>query len=110
MIMRAARMAVLLGLLALSVSVTVMQEEIRAGDDSKTRIRGTLPPNFGKIGLSDEQKQQIYRVQAKYGAKIDELEKQIETLKAERTAEYHKVLTPAQRKRLEEIRSGIKDK
>lgn len=70
------------------------------------RLRGQLPPNFRKLGLSDEQVQKIYRIQADYQAKVKELEEQIKKLKTQEKSEIEKVLTKAQRDRLKEIISG----
>jgi hypothetical protein len=30
--------------------------------EPSTKMRGQLPPNWGKLGLTDEQKQKVYRV------------------------------------------------
>jgi len=40
-------------------------------DDPPVKVKGFLPMNWGKIGLSDDQKQEIYKIQAKYGGEID---------------------------------------
>ena len=48
------------------------------------KFRGRVPNNYGKIGLDTKQKQDIYAIQAKYAAELDELEKRIEMLKEER--------------------------
>jgi hypothetical protein len=71
-----------------------------------TRMRGQLPQNWGKLGLNDEQKQKIYRIQNETRAKVDALEKQIMDLKASEKKELEKVLTTAQKARLREILSG----
>jgi hypothetical protein len=76
------------------------------GDEPPAKIKGVLPMNWGKIGLSEEQKQTIYRIQGKYGAEIDKLEAKIKELKATRDKEMKAVLTPEQKKRLEEILLG----
>jgi Spy/CpxP family protein refolding chaperone len=81
-------------------------------DDPKkddVKAKGTLPQNWGKLGLTDDQKQQIYKVQTKYNSEIDKLEAQIKDLKGQRDKEMRAVLTPEQKKRLEEILIG-KDK
>lgn len=78
-------------------------------EEPKTKLKGTLPANFGKLNLSDAQKQQIYRLQAEYAEKLDKLEKQIEKTRAERNEGYRNVLTKAQRDRLDEIRRGTKE-
>lgn len=67
------------------------------------RAKGQLPPNWGKLGLSEEQKQKIYSVQTEFRGKIDSLEDQIRQLRKQEGAELAKVLTDAQRARLREI-------
>lgn len=69
-----------------------------------------LPPNYGKIGLGDEQKKRIYDVQRKYDAQVDALEKQIADLKAKETAEVEGVLTPEQLKLLRAVIEDSKKK
>lgn len=105
---------VVVGWLAASASQGPCQEKSSntpakdgaAKEEPKTKLKGTLPANFGKLNLSDAQKQQVYKLQAKYAEKIEELEKQIEKTRAERNEAYRNVLTKAQRDRLDEIRRG----
>lgn len=73
------------------------------GADTKDKIKGTLPANWGKLGLTDDQKQKVYKVQAEYKDKIADLEKQIKELKEKERGEMEKVLTDEQKKRLKEI-------
>lgn len=68
-----------------------------------------LPQNWGKIGLSDDQKQDIYKIQGKYNAEIDKLEAKIKELKGTRDKEMKGVLSPDQKKKLDDILTG-KDK
>lgn len=75
-------------------------------DDSPMRVKGVLPPNWKKLGLSDGQVQDIYRVQSKYGEELDKLEGKIKELKASRDKEMKAVLTADQKKRLDEILTG----
>ena len=70
------------------------------------KVKGALPPKWGLLGLSDEQKQSIYKVQGKYNDEIDKLEAKIKDLKTTRDKEARAVLTPDQRKKLEEILLG----
>lgn len=77
-----------------------------ADDKPDTKMRGQLPQSWGKLGLSDEQKQKIYRVQGEFRAKIDALEKQIMDLKSAEKKDLEKILTPAQKERLREILTG----
>ena len=62
-----------------------------------------LPANWGKLGLSDKQKNDIYSVQSEYKTKIDELQKQINELRKKEKDEMSAVLTDAQKARLKEI-------
>lgn len=75
-------------------------------DDPPPRLKGFLPANWGKIGLSDNQKQDIYRIQAKYNGEIDKLEAKIQSLKASRDKEMKEKLSAEQKKRLEDILTG----
>jgi hypothetical protein len=76
--------------------------------DDPVKVTGHLPPNWAKLGLSNDQKQDIYKIQLKYTTKIDKLKAEIEALKAEEDAERYKVLTEEQKKKLKEIKLGEK--
>jgi hypothetical protein len=65
-----------------------------------------VPYYFGQLGLSDEQRESIYQIQARHHPKIDGLEKQIEELRAQSLKECEAVLSDAQRKMLVERRAG----
>src|SRR4051812_21357393 len=78
----------------------------RADDKTPVRVRGNLPPGFKKLGLSADQTQEVYRIRASYRSRIDELQAKIDQLRKEERLALDKVLTPAQRDRLREIRSG----
>jgi hypothetical protein len=77
-------------------------------DEPPMKAKGVLPPNWKKVGLTDPQVQEIYKVQNKYDAEIDKLQAKIEELKANRTKDMRAVLTADQKKRLDEILSGEK--
>jgi hypothetical protein len=75
-------------------------------DDPAPKVKGVLPPNWKKLGLTDAQVQEIYKIQNKYDSEIDKLQAKIDELKAGRTKDTKAVLTSDQKKRLEEILSG----
>jgi hypothetical protein len=75
-------------------------------DDPLPKAKGILPMNWGKLGLSDDQRQTIYRIQNKYNDEIDKLEAKIKELKGTRDKEMKAVLTAEQKKRLEDILLG----
>jgi hypothetical protein len=91
-------------LLAALVGVVLFGGALVAQEKSK----GQLPANYGKLGLSDDQKAQIYKVQSEYTGKIKDLEGQLDKLKKERTQSINKVLTAKQKEQLKEIILGEK--
>ena len=65
-----------------------------------------VPNLFGQLGLSDVQKESIYKIQGKHMPKIDALEKQIEDLRAQMLKECESVLTGPQQKMLADRRTS----
>ncbi len=78
-------------------------------DETPVKLKGVLPPNWKKVGLTDSQVQEVYKVQNKYNDEIAKLKAKIRELEAAKDKEEKAVLTPEQKKRLEEILIG-KDK
>jgi hypothetical protein len=81
------------------------------GDDKKADTtpppaRATLPANWKKLGLTDQQKREVYSIRGRYAQKIDVLKQQIADLQEQEKGELEKVLTEAQRSRLKEIKTG----
>ncbi|MGP0065978.1 MAG: hypothetical protein ACLQGP_20555 [Isosphaeraceae bacterium] len=68
-----------------------------------------VPMYFGQLGLTDEQREEIYAIQAKGMPKIEALEKQIEDLRAQMLRDCEVTLTPAQKQLLEQRRAGGAD-
>lgn len=79
------------------------KEDTKKEPTTKTKAKGQLPQNWGQLGLTDEQKQSVYRLQGKYNEEIDVLEAKIKELKSKMSEERSKILTAEQKKRLEEI-------
>jgi hypothetical protein len=69
-------------------------------------VKGMLPANWKKLGLTDTQTREVYRIRAAYAAKIDVLKRQIAELVGEEKVELDKVLTDAQKARLKELKLG----
>ena len=101
-------------IICLVALVVVLVGALQGQDKAQpSKIKGTLPANWGKIGLSDEQKQQIYKVQADYRDKIEPLEKQIRDLKGKEKQAMEAVLNDDQKKLLKDIilkKAGEDDK
>ena len=88
---------------ALLVGGGLWGDEPPKPDTVPVRVRRSLPQNWNKLGLSDEQKQKIYATQAEYGVKIDALAKQIKELQKKQREAMETVLTDAQKTRLREL-------
>ncbi len=61
-----------------------------------------VPPGYSKLGLTDQQKEKLYKIQAEYYPKIQALEKQVTSLREKREKEFESVLTAAQKRLLAE--------
>jgi|GEM_PF-5505735 len=72
------------------------------------KVKGQLPAYWKNIGISDDQKQNVYKIQSKYRSKIDEHQSEIAKLKTEEKKELEKVLTEDQKKKLVEAVTGSK--
>jgi hypothetical protein len=97
----------LLGVLAMLLVVSwLLAADNKADPDKKDpdpKAKGTLRPNWKKLGLSDDQVQKIYKVQTDYRTKIDVLEQQIKDLRQQELTDQVKLLTDAQKARLKEL-------
>jgi hypothetical protein len=71
--------------------------------DTKAVKLGALPPNWAKLGLSDEQKKKARDIRTEYQTKIHELEEQIRELRKKERVAMEGVLTDSQRARLKEL-------
>ena len=59
-----------------------------------------VPPFFGQVGLTPDQKEEVYKVRAKYQKKVEDLQKQLAQVQAEMLAECESVLNDTQKKLL----------
>jgi hypothetical protein len=59
-----------------------------------------VPPGYARLNLTDQQKERIYRIQADYYPKVQDLQKRLDSLRAEREAKFEAVLTPKQKQML----------
>jgi hypothetical protein len=78
----------------------------RKASDPSRRV----PRGFGQIGLTPEQREKIYGIQAKHMDKITALEKELEGLRQKMYAECETVLTDSQKQLLAERRAAMRDR
>lgn len=71
--------------------------------EEEEKVSGRLPNNWGKLGLSDKQKKDVYARQAKYATEINALIRQVEELREKRDTEVEAVLTAEQKVKLKEL-------
>jgi len=74
----------------------------------KEAVGGRLPRYFSSL-VDEEQRWEIYEIQAKYRDQIEELEKELAELEMEQLEAMEKVLTTSQRKELAALRSAASD-
>jgi Spy/CpxP family protein refolding chaperone len=92
---------------ALGSAVLVMGLVVSTGmSGGEKKVKGQLPPNWKKLGLSKTQIEKVYDVQTKYRTKIKALEQQLDDLKAQRQKELLTVLTPDQKQKLSALTTG----
>lgn len=91
----------------------VAQESPRAkrseksdGAASKQDSSRRVPRYFGQIGLTPDQRDSIYAIQAKHQPKIDALEKQLAALQGQVLTECEGVLSATQKQLLEQRRKA----
>ncbi len=78
------------------------------GKGAKTgQLKGRLPPYFGAV-VTPELREKIYAIQAEYDPKISELRKEIEALTNARDEKIYALLTPEQRKKIEELKAAAR--
>ena len=94
----------------LNSSQLVAQDTTQAEEapQEKTRKppRGRVPNGYGKIGISEKQKEEIYTIQATYKSQVDDLLQQLEQLKTEEAEAVFNVLTEDQKVALKKYHEG----
>ena len=59
-----------------------------------------VPQGYSKLGLTDQQREKIYKIQADYYPKIQDLEKKVQDLRDRREKAFEAVLTAPQKRML----------
>jgi hypothetical protein len=95
-----------MGIAVLVGAGLVLAQEPKKDPEPPPRVKGMLPKHFKSLGLSDDQRQAIYTLLARYAGRIEALAEQIRKLRAEEAMEIDKVLTDAQKARLRELKLG----
>jgi len=76
--------------------------------EKSAKPRGRLPNHFAGV-VSDEQRDKIYAIQREFEPKIRELTLQLDSLKKQRDEKIQAVLTPEQKKKIDDLKAAAKD-
>ena len=93
-----------------SLSFSVGQDTKKGSGKAKTEVKetakakGRLPAYFKDV-VTEEQKDQIYTIQAKYEKQISDLQSQLEEVRSQQMAEIEKLLSADQKKKLADLRA-----
>jgi hypothetical protein len=94
-------------LLATALLAVVLLVGVLVGQDKPAvKVRVQLYPNWKKLGLTDDQRERIGKIQGEYRSKIADLEAQVKQLRKEERDKAMLVLTAAQKERLKELITG----
>ena len=88
---------------------TTSRKSGKASTTKQETSGGRLPRYFSSL-VDDEQREEIYQIQAKYREQIAELEQQLAELEMEQLEAMEKVLTTTQRKELASMRAAATKK
>ena len=72
------------------------------GKTAPPDVTHRVPSGYSKLGLTDQQKEKLYKIQAEYYPKIQGLEKQVDDLRDKREKEFESILTAPQKRLLAE--------
>ena len=72
------------------------------GKTAPPDVTHRVPSGYSRLGLTDQQKEKLYKIQAEYYPKIHDLEKKADDLRAKREKEFESVLTAPQKRLLAE--------
>ncbi len=90
--------------------LTAQEKEAAKADESKParkKARGRLPMYFGKV-VTQQQREDIYEIQARFAVQIEQLRKQMEELIRKRDAEVESVLTAEQLAEVKKLKAEAK--
>ena len=89
-------------------SLSTIGQEAKKGADkakpaAKEKAKGRLPAYFKDV-VTDEQRDQIYAIQAKYEKQLGDLRAQLEAVQDKQMAEIEGLLSAEQKEKLKKIR------
>lgn len=105
--------AALLATLSLPLANTAepAASDSKPANNTNTKKAGPnrLPNHYGKLGLSDEQREAVYAIQQKYRARIQQLQRQIDELQQQQAFALQDLLTDVQQRQLQSLLRGAEE-
>lgn len=99
-----------LGGIVLALNYPLLGKEGQPSGTAKPKKPcGQLPAYYAKV-VTPEQREQIIKIQEEYQPRIEALEAQLRALINERNEKIEAVLTPEQKKQIEEAKAAAKAK
>jgi cell division protein FtsB len=102
--MRIAR--VLAGGALFATLIVLSSDSLLSQEKKEGKLKGQLPQGWSKLDLTAAQKEDIYKLNAEYKAKVDKLEEEIKQLRNELARKRVAVLSDEQRKKLTDMVTG----
>lgn len=96
-------------LVVAAVSLNSIGQEAKKADPkakagAKEKPKGRLPAYYKDV-VTDEQKDQIYVIQAKYEKQLDDLQSQLDAVKAKQNGEIEALLSAEQKEKLAKVKA-----
>lgn len=104
MTVRHRALALCVGMVVVGAGASLAQDPGNNGR-SEPAVR-RVPPYFGQVGLTTQQREAIYSIRGKYAVRLVELKRQMEQLQQQELVECESVLNPAQRAQINQRRSS----
>ncbi|MFN0017909.1 MAG: hypothetical protein ACKVP0_06590 [Pirellulaceae bacterium] len=92
-----------------SIGQETKKADPKAKAGAKDKAKGRLPAYYKDV-VTDEQRDQIYAIQAKYVKQLEDLQSQIDGLKAKQTEEIEKLLSTEQKEKLAKVKEEAEAK
>jgi Spy/CpxP family protein refolding chaperone len=96
-------------LVVAAVSLNSIGQEAKKADPkakagAKEKPKGRLPAYYKDV-VTDEQRDQIYAIQAKYAKQLDDLQSQLDAVKAKQNDEIEGLLSAEQKEKLAKVKA-----
>ncbi|MBC7852211.1 MAG: hypothetical protein IAF94_02150 [Pirellulaceae bacterium] len=96
-------------LVVTAVSLNSIGQDARKADNNKAKAgaknkaKGRLPAYYREV-VTDEQRDQVYAIQAKYEKQLGDLQSQLESVRAKQNEEIDALLSAEQKEKLAKLR------